>query len=91
LNNYQFPIVPTPKPPASPLGNQSFSMTNTLGVSSSQSPYQSGTGFVNANGFQIISAGYDQQFGNTTTAPTTGVGADDQANFSKTLLGGGIN
>jgi prepilin-type N-terminal cleavage/methylation domain-containing protein len=59
------------------------------------SPYVGASGrFVNENGFQIISAGTDKTFGpGGTNVPATGSpgGEDDQANFSKTLLGGGIN
>jgi len=55
-------------------------------------PYISNGSYLNANSFQIISAGKDMFFGpGGTQIPTVTVGADDQANFSKTLLGGGIN
>jgi hypothetical protein len=57
------------------------------------SPYLSGTGFVNAAGFQIISAGKDKMFGvGGATLPGVGSpgGEDDQANFSRATLGSGI-
>jgi prepilin-type N-terminal cleavage/methylation domain-containing protein len=47
---------------------------------------------VNPSGYQIISAGQDGQFGPgglwaPPASPATGVGADDQANFSGSVLG----
>jgi prepilin-type N-terminal cleavage/methylation domain-containing protein len=48
--------------------------------------------FINPQGFQIISSGKDGFFGyGGTVPPSTAEGYDDQANFSKTSLGGGIN
>ncbi len=57
-------------------------------------PYAYGSGqYYNPNGYQIISAGKDGNFGNgnMTTGIAIGAGADDQANFSSTLLGLGQN
>ncbi len=54
-------------------------------------PYMSGGKFVNDNSFQIVSAGRDKQFGTGTTLPGTGLDADNEANFSRVLLSGGIN
>jgi hypothetical protein len=61
------------------------------------SPYQTGTGFVNATSFQIISAGKDKGFGAgggnlpaTNQLPSGEGGEDDQANFSRATLGSGI-
>jgi prepilin-type N-terminal cleavage/methylation domain-containing protein len=61
-------------------------------------PYMTGVGqLVNPNTYQIISAGKDGQFGSAVnnlwnpSAGATGTGADDQANFSSTLLGSGQN
>jgi prepilin-type N-terminal cleavage/methylation domain-containing protein len=48
--------------------------------------------FINENSFQIISAGKDMAFGpGGTNLPSTGAGGDDQANFSKFLLGAGLS
>jgi prepilin-type N-terminal cleavage/methylation domain-containing protein len=62
-----------------------------LGVSPYQDPK---TGkFINENSFQIISAGRDTVFGpGGTNLPATGSpgGTDDQANFSRALLGAGL-
>jgi prepilin-type N-terminal cleavage/methylation domain-containing protein len=48
---------------------------------------------VNESGFQIISAGTDKKFGAGGALPATGTpgGADDQSNFTKNQLSGGIN
>ncbi len=66
-------------------------------------PYATGIGtYTNSNTYQILSAGRDGKFGYTpgSNPPTniwspaggaTGTGADDQANFSSTLLGMGQN
>lgn len=57
-------------------------------------PYISNNAYLNPSGFQIISAGKDMFFGPGGAAFGGGgfdIGADDQANFSKSLLGGGIN
>ena len=57
-------------------------------------PYKSGGKYVNESGFQIISAGKDQMFGaGDALLPAVGTpgGDDDQANFSRSVLGGGIN
>lgn len=61
-------------------------------------PYKDPSGrFINPNGFQIICAGRDLTFGpGGTWNPQTGYGptgpgADDQANFSGTTLGGAQN
>ncbi len=58
------------------------------------SPYKDPTSgkFVNESGVQIISAGKNGQFGPGGTAlPASGAGEDDQANFTRSLLGGGIS
>lgn len=50
--------------------------------------------FTNSNTYQIISAGKDGTFGGGLWSPPSGAqkaGADDQANFSSTLLGKGQN
>jgi prepilin-type N-terminal cleavage/methylation domain-containing protein len=59
-------------------------------------PYFTGTppqvSFMNANKYQIISAGKDGTFGNGQLAADTsavGAGADDQANFAAKVLGAG--
>lgn len=51
------------------------------------------TSYYNLQGFQLISAGKDCIFGGGGLFPpvTTEYGYDDQANFSKTQLGGGVN
>lgn len=54
-------------------------------------PYQANGVYINPTGFQIISSGKDSFFGSSGTLPPTSLGYDDQANFSKTTLGGGIN
>ncbi len=74
-------------------GTQSFSFNGAEGPSGPVSPYYTSAGkFVSENGFQIISAGLDEKFGvGGNTIPALGTGADDQANFSKSVLGGGIN
>jgi hypothetical protein len=44
--------------------------------------------YLNENGFQIITAGKDREFGaGGLLLPATGTGEDDQANFSQTPLG----
>ena len=53
-------------------------------------PYKSGSGYVNANGFQIISAGKDGKFGATGDWAAADANAkDDLANFSTNFLGAG--
>ena len=56
-------------------------------------PYKTAAGYINPNGFQFVSAGKDMTFGpgdvNIPVATSPG-GADDQANFSRTTLAGGI-
>jgi hypothetical protein len=55
-------------------------------------PYQNASGFYNPQGYQIISAGRDSIFGSSgLLPPSSSWGFDDQSNFSKTVLGGGIN
>lgn len=58
-------------------------------------PYMTSNGqYMNPNTYQILSAGRDGQFGNPLWNPSSGAlgaGADDQANFSSTLLGAGQN
>ena len=61
---------------------------------SGATPYIIGTNqYVNPTKYQIISAGHNGVFGNGNmgTGLATGAGADDQANFSSTLLGVGLN
>ncbi|HEY7327787.1 MAG TPA: type II secretion system protein [Gemmataceae bacterium] len=62
---------------------------------SGANPYKTADGqYTNPNTFQIISAGKDGWFGLGLWNPlsgATGTGADDQANFSATLLGAGQN
>jgi prepilin-type N-terminal cleavage/methylation domain-containing protein len=72
-------------------GTQSFSPPAALG-GGTVAPYLSSGRPVNENGFQIISAGKDKVFGpGGTNLPATGDGEDDQAQFSKAVLGAGIN
>lgn len=56
-------------------------------------PYKTADGrYMNPNTYQIISAGRDGTFGNSLWDPSsgaTGYAADDQTNFSSTLLGAG--
>ena len=56
-------------------------------------PYQYGGKYLNENGFQLISAGRDRRFGpgGTDLPATTPYGKDDQANFSRYVLGAGLN
>ena len=56
-------------------------------------PYQYGGKYLNENGFQLISAGRDRRFGpgDTDFPATTPDGDDDQANFSRSILGVGFN
>jgi len=57
-------------------------------------PKQPTSQFTNPNTYQIISAGKDGVFGTAGWTPSSGAigpGADDQANFSSTLLGQGQN
>ena len=56
-------------------------------------PYQYGGKYLNENGFQLISAGRDRRFGpgGTDFPATTPDGDDDQANFSRSILGVGFN
>ena len=87
-----------PNPP-----DYSFSQSYTVNMtvsghaySSTVYPYQTSLGtYVNPQGYQIISSGKDCRFGAGGLSLTTGqigvFGQDDQANFSKSLLGGGIN
>jgi hypothetical protein len=65
-------------------GNQT-----SLGVA----PYTNNGRAVNERGFQLISAGYDGVFGGGGPLPGVGTpgGADDQANFSKAVLGAGLS
>ncbi len=82
-NNFSLPGVP-----------QSYTTTFSNGKVFTVTPYISNNAFINQSSFQIISAGKDQYFGVGGTSWGQGgyqLGADDQANFSKTLLGGGIN
>jgi prepilin-type N-terminal cleavage/methylation domain-containing protein len=77
-------------------GNQTYALPANWDLNASPvtstTPYTSGGQFVNSSGFQIISAGKDRLFGaGGAVLPAAGVGADDQANFTKTLLSGGIN
>ncbi len=67
-----------PEPPAVPL--------------STVKAFRSNGKYLNEQGFQIISAGKDRQFGaGDMVIPGQGVGADDQANFTKSTLSGGLN
>ncbi len=55
-------------------------------------PYSTGFGYTYSNKYQIISAGQNGLFGTAAWVPSsgaTGVGFDDQANFSAGLLGTG--
>lgn len=86
--------------------NETQTITNSKGVSMTLRAYfesgSSPTKWLNANSFQIISAGRDLQFGVVPgPAPAggwnvragyagSGVGADDLSNFSQTELGNGI-
>jgi prepilin-type N-terminal cleavage/methylation domain-containing protein len=71
---------------------QSYTTTFTTGTSYTVTPYISNNTYINPTGFQIISPGRDMFFGpGATQIPGLSTGEDDQANFSKTLLGGGIN
>ena len=74
---------------------QAFKVTYSTGVTSGPvTPYISNGAFVNPTGVQIISSGYDGLFGigGANQLPANSIGGpDDQANFSKSLLGGGIN
>jgi len=55
-------------------------------------PYTNNGSFINPDGVQIISSGKDLTFGvGGTLPPSLASGFDDQTNFSKTVLGGGIN
>jgi prepilin-type N-terminal cleavage/methylation domain-containing protein len=56
-------------------------------------PYQYGGKYLNENGFQLISAGRNRRFGRggTDFPATTPDGDDDQANFSRSILGVGFN
>lgn len=56
-------------------------------------PYQSGGKYLNESGFQLISAGRNRRFGpgGTDFPATTQDGDDDQANFSRLVLGAGLN
>lgn len=57
-------------------------------------PYAITAGYTYSNTFQILSAGKDGVFGGGVWIPSngaTGNGADDQANFSSTILGKGQN
>lgn len=98
LNNYyRIPVTPATTPPTFESGEK-FSFTGPKGASGDVYPYERSDStaanlkFQQENGFQIISAGYDEKFGGgKTLLPATGDGADDQSNFSKSLLGGGIN
>jgi prepilin-type N-terminal cleavage/methylation domain-containing protein len=56
-------------------------------------PYQYGGKYLNENGFQLISAGRNRRFGpgDTDFPATTPDGDDDQANFSRSILGVGFN
>jgi prepilin-type N-terminal cleavage/methylation domain-containing protein len=56
-------------------------------------PYQYGGKYLNENGFQLISAGRNRRFGpgGTDFPATTPDGDDDQANFSRSILGVGFN
>lgn len=76
------------------IGNQ-YDRTNEYGAS----PYLTKDGkYMNPDTWQILSAGKDGKFGVTNGVAVwdpfsgaTGYGADDQANFSATLLGAGQN
>ncbi len=76
---------------------QSYAITLTNGTTSTISPYYtkstSGISYYNPQGFQLISAGKDGLFSaGGLFPPVSGeYGFDDQANFSKTQLGGGVN
>jgi prepilin-type N-terminal cleavage/methylation domain-containing protein len=69
--------------------------TQSYPTATGAKPYTSGGRLINESGFQIISAGRDKTFGTgagtTIPAPATGAGEDDQANFSKYLLGGRLD
>jgi hypothetical protein len=74
--------------------NNKYAITTDCGAY----PYMTGVGqFTNSNTYQIISAGKDGYFGTAVnnlwspSAGATGTGADDQANFSSSLLGAGQN
>ncbi len=56
-------------------------------------PYQSGGKYLNESSFQLISAGRNRLFGpgGTDFPATTREGDDDQANFSRSMLGAGFN
>ncbi len=68
-----------------------YAITNDYGAY----PYFTGINqYVNLSSYQIISAGKDGSFGGGSWNPSngaTGCGADDQTNFSSTLLGAGQN
>jgi hypothetical protein len=70
---------------------QSYTVTLN-GKTSTVIPYVGTGGYINPTGVQIISAGKDMVFGHDGAFPLNDFnGFDDAANFSKTLLGGGIN
>jgi len=87
-NYYKIPATP----PTTPQTYTTQTFTFGAGtISPFQSPGSTPANlkFINENGFQIISAGYDKVFGvGGTDLPAHFAGEDDQANFSKTLLGG---
>jgi prepilin-type N-terminal cleavage/methylation domain-containing protein len=73
-------------------GTPSFSPGGTAGTVRPYKTSNSPLRFVNESGFQIISAGKDKTFGpGDANLPATGAGEDDQAQFSKAVLGAGIN
>ncbi len=72
---------------------QGYQLVFKNGATSTVYPYFNNTAFVSPTGPQIISSGKDCIFGigGFSGVPATGTGTDDQANFTTTVLGGGIN
>jgi type II secretory pathway pseudopilin PulG len=64
----------------------------TLAAPGPLTAYSSNGAYLNPQGFQIISSGKDMVFNYGGTLPPPSLfGTDDQANFTKSVLGGGIN
>jgi prepilin-type N-terminal cleavage/methylation domain-containing protein len=88
----------------STLGGSPYAFFSSTGINNlyagtctfdTSGPYMIGAGqYTNPNTYQIISAGKDGYYGGGLWSPSGGAqgyGADDQANFSSTLLGSGQN
>jgi general secretion pathway protein G len=102
IDSWQVKAVPHPPPYANGVPYAYFSSNGIMNgytltdcANIGAAPYFTAASvYTNPNTYQIISAGKDGAFGTTGWNPaggTTGPAADDQSNFSSTLLGAGQN